>query len=137
MLFVLYQIVGLTRSIAARLQELHEPITVNCVCPGLVPTPLVSSALVAAYPKDMLTPTETIVRAVEGFLNDDGVTGQAAECSGVEIHYRPVLPFSNEAAEYIVSGKYVELGIDGEEIMRESEEKGKKFERMRSNKSKI
>ncbi|KIW24613.1 uncharacterized protein PV07_10318 [Cladophialophora immunda] len=127
-------VIGLVRSMAKRLQEMGEPITVNCVCPGLVATPLVSQKLVEVMPKDMTTPTETVVRAILQFAADASITGQAAECSGTEIHYRPVLPYSNSAAEYMVEGKYANL-VDKDEMMQDSAEKGKLLDAMVSDRN--
>lgn len=98
---------------AQRLQEKGESITINCVCPGIVPTPSAPRILVQAVPEEYITPESTVVRAIEGFVHDSNITGQAAECSGEEIHYRPILSPSNKAAEYVVEAKYKEkIGVD-------------------------
>lgn len=100
------QIVGLTRSLAKRLEALDEPITVNAICPGLVPTAINSEALVAAVPPRMITPLEVVVRAVERVILDSSITGQTLECSGQQIEARSVLPYLNEAAQYTAGGEY-------------------------------
>ena len=58
-------------------------------------------------PQEMQTPTSTIVKAIDGFLADSSITGQAAECSGSEVHYRPAYTHVNDAAKYLLEGSYV------------------------------
>jgi len=122
-------VLGLTRSLAKELKTLGEPITVNCVCPGLVPTPLVTPALIDAFAKDKLTPISTVVKAINQFIEDGSITGQAAECSGEEIIYRSHVPYGNEATEYLLSGK-TEKPIERNSLAKFSEERGKKIEEM-------
>jgi len=97
-------IVGLTRAMAARLQTRNEPITVNCICPGLVETGL-TPALMAVTLPEYVTPKSTIVRAVVGFVEDDTVSGQVAECSVEKIYYRKQPEWGDDAAEWIMSNK--------------------------------
>ena len=80
----------------------------NCVCPGLVATAMIPSTTVEAIPKDKLTPVATVTKAIEAFLVDSSITGQAAECSGDEVHYRPPYTFVNEAARYMNDGSWME-----------------------------
>ncbi|OAG42900.1 hypothetical protein AYO21_02851 [Fonsecaea monophora] len=98
-------IVGLVRSLGLRIKTLGDPITVNCICPGLVPTPLANTALLAAIPEAMQTPTSTIIEAVNLFINDASLSGQVAECSGTDVILREGLPYANAAAEYMGEGK--------------------------------
>lgn len=124
-------VVGLTRSLAQGLKQRGETITVNCLCPGLVPTALPGQALIDAFPKDRLTPISTIVRAVEQFLADDSITGQAAECSGEEIHYRPAHTYSDENAEYLVGGKFAkEIQIDRNVMLHNSVARRQKLDEL-------
>jgi NAD(P)-dependent dehydrogenase (short-subunit alcohol dehydrogenase family) len=109
-----------------RLNETGESITVNCILPGLTPTPLANSALLAAWPEDMLTPVSKIVEAVTTFIMDPSSTGKVAECSGNEIHYRAVLPYSNKAAEFASNAKAT-LSVDVEAVVHDREEKGRRF----------
>jgi 15-hydroxyprostaglandin dehydrogenase (NAD) len=108
---------------------MNDPITVNCICPGLVPTPLVSRKIVDVVPKEILTPYTTIVRAIQGFIADPTVTGQVAECSGSDVLYRPVLPYGNQASEYMVEANYQNL-VSLEEMMQDSAEKGRQLDAM-------
>ena len=95
-------IVGLVRAMAKRLQILEEPITVNCICPGLVDTGL-TGVLMAVSPPEWVTPKSTIVRAVTGFVDNDSLTGQVAECSVENIHYRKQPEWGDDGSKYIMS----------------------------------
>lgn len=88
-----------------RLTQLKEPITVNCICPGLVPTNIMPEAISSATPKEYVTPLSTIVEAVERFVLDaEGkFQGQVAECSGTSIEFRPKNEYKDDAARYIYS----------------------------------
>lgn len=93
-------VVGLTRAMGQRLNAAGVPVTVNCVCSGLVPTPLMPTPLVgglpAICPDEYLTPVSTVVNTIEGFLNDSNVAGQVAECSGENVYYRPMYEYSDK-----------------------------------------
>ncbi|KAJ9606531.1 hypothetical protein H2200_008539 [Cladophialophora chaetospira] len=97
-------IVGLTRAMATRLKILEEPITVNCICPGLVDTGL-TPTLMAVAPPEYVTPRSTIARAVLGFAENDTLSGQVAECSVEKIHYRKQPDWGDDAAEWIMTNK--------------------------------
>ncbi|OAL39413.1 hypothetical protein AYO20_01283 [Fonsecaea nubica] len=112
-----YGVVGLARSLGQRLKDDGEPITVNAICPGAVPTAIFSKELADALPSEVITPTSTIVEAIKYILQDATVTGQAIECSGREFSARPVLPYLNEAAEFTSGGKYKELIGPGDGLM--------------------
>ena len=108
------------------MQEKREPITVNCLCPGLVPTALPAQPMIDAFPKDKLTPISTILKVVEGFINDDSVTGQVAECSGLNVYYIPVKPYPDKEAEYLISGKFAQdINIDRQALAKDAIKKGK------------
>ncbi|EXJ75451.1 uncharacterized protein A1O5_02147 [Cladophialophora psammophila CBS 110553] len=108
-------VIGLTRSLAYRLQKRCERITVNAICPAFVATGLVNPNLVKRVPEKYITPAATIVRAVHGFVQDRGLTGEVAECSGSEIFYRPGLSFSNEGSEWLMTGGLKSFLGPGEE----------------------
>ncbi|KAH0831571.1 hypothetical protein AYO21_01775 [Fonsecaea monophora] len=112
-----YGVVGLARSLGQRLKDDGEPITINAICPGAVPTAIFSKELADALPSEVITPTSTIVEAIKYILQDATVTGQAIECSGREFSARPVLPYLNEAAEFTSGGKYKELISAGDGLM--------------------
>ncbi|OQV04814.1 hypothetical protein CLAIMM_09642 [Cladophialophora immunda] len=96
-------VVGLTRSLGQRLKELGEPITVNCICPGLVHTAL-TKIYSFTCPEEYITPASTIVKAFMSFIDDSSLTGQAAECSGENVHYRQRPEFSDDKAAFICGG---------------------------------
>jgi hypothetical protein len=107
-----------------RLSQLKEPITVNCICPGLVPTNIMPEAISSATPPEFITPLRTVVRAVESFvLDDEGkLQGQVAECSGQSVEMRPLNPYKDDATRYIYSdAAYVKA--DRERVMKEMLEK--------------
>lgn len=101
-------IVGLTRAMARRLQALEVPVTVNCICPGLVDTGL-TGPLITVAPPEYVTPRSTIVRAVMGFVEDDTVTGQVAECSVEKIYHRQQPAWGDDAAEWVMTTKWEAL----------------------------
>lgn len=94
----------------------------NCVCPGLVPTKIMPDAITQATPKEHVTPLTTVVQAVEGFINDDSLQGQAAECSAQSITYRPQLEYADEATKFIYSGVAV-VNADKAALARQMAEK--------------
>ncbi|KAI1258860.1 hypothetical protein F5Y18DRAFT_324747 [Xylariaceae sp. FL1019] len=61
--------------------KLNENITVNCVLPGIVRTPIIAQAMVDAVSEECLTPISTIVSAYNLFLDDLSRNGQVVECS--------------------------------------------------------
>lgn len=126
----LKQVIGLARSMGQKLKELGEPITVNAICPGLVPTGLnLGNPLMDVTPKEFFTPQATIVRAVERIIEDDSLTAQILECSVEDIVARPVLPYLNAAAEFIGAGKFKEL-ISHEATSEFSAKQGKELTAM-------
>lgn len=58
-----------------------DDVNFNVVLPGIVPTAIIPKEMVEAVRPDFLTPIATIVKAYEKFLSDDGLWGQAVECS--------------------------------------------------------
>ncbi|UPL02906.1 hypothetical protein LCI18_013840 [Fusarium solani-melongenae] len=104
----LLQVLGLARSLGKRMKENGEPITVNAIIPGTVPTAILPQGVIDAIPAQFLTPASLIVKAIEGVLNDSSINGQAIECSGTDIVNRPPHPFVNEACVYTAGGGYRE-----------------------------
>lgn len=89
--------------------------------------------MVDAFPKDKLTPISTIIKAVEGFINDDSVTGQVAECSGLNVYYVPVKAFPDEEAEYVIGGKFMQdITIQPDLLAKDSIEKGERLDSLLS-----
>jgi hypothetical protein len=111
------------------MKELDEPITVNAILPGMVATGILSSDIVAGVPTEYRTPASLIVKAIETIIDDSSITGQAIECSGSEIVFRPPLPFVNAASEYTAGGKYRE-NADPNAVLQFGQQKGKGFPEM-------
>jgi 15-hydroxyprostaglandin dehydrogenase (NAD) len=86
----------------ARLAQAGEAITVNCVCPGLVPTNIMPEAISNATPDQYVTPLKTVVSAVERFVLGDE-QGQVAECSAERVVLRPANEYLDDATRYIYS----------------------------------
>lgn len=127
--------VNFSRSLARQLRTREEPITVNCICPGMVDTALVPDTLVESVPKEMQTPMSTIIKAIEGFLEDTSVNGVAAECTGEEVLYRPVMRYGNKAAEFVVGGVEGAMGeavgrADVKKLREHMEEMGAYYAKM-------
>lgn len=120
------QVVGLTRGLGKRFREKQEPIMVNAICPGLVPTPLISNELRTAVPPEVLTPISTVVSALKRIVSGDFENGEIIECSGTEIQVRPPLEYLNEAAEYIGMGKFKGL-VDPSVFSAHAEKRGKRL----------
>lgn len=109
--------------------EQNEPITVNAILPGMVATGILSADLVEGVPKQYRTPASLIVQAIENIINDSSITGQAIECSGEDIVFRPPPPFANEASEFTAGGKYRELSGPNA-VLSFGEKQGKALESM-------
>ncbi|KAI8942465.1 hypothetical protein NX059_000533 [Plenodomus lindquistii] len=105
-------VVGLARSLGKRMREEGEPITVNAIVPGTVPTAILPESVINAIPVEYLTPASLIVQAVDNIINDDSITGQVLECNGSDIVHRPPPDFLNQACLYTVGGKYREVAGD-------------------------
>ena len=80
--------------------------------PGLVVTGLTEQTLVPFAEQEVITPHSTILRAVEGFLNDDTKTGLAAECSTTNINYHSQPEFGDEAARQLWTTNWAQKSKD-------------------------
>ncbi|KAL3473176.1 hypothetical protein BJX99DRAFT_261606 [Aspergillus californicus] len=122
-----HAIIGLARSLGTRMVEQNEPITVNAIIPGMVPTSILSDEIVHAVPKGFRTPISLIVQVIGNIIDDSSITGQAIECSGSEIRARPPLPFMNEAAEFTAGGKYKE-SLEADAVLKVGTQAGERFD---------
>lgn len=78
-------------------------------------TGLVNPDLAKRVDQKYITPAATIVKAIEGFIEDQSITGQVAECSGDDIFYRDGHAFSNEGSKWVMTGGLKGLLKPGEE----------------------
>jgi hypothetical protein len=77
-------------------------------------------------PHETITWPSTMVKAINAFLADDSITGQAAECSGEDVIYRQPYEPENEAARYMLSGKWFG-SADEKELQKHREEKARSY----------
>ncbi|KAF2737915.1 15-hydroxyprostaglandin dehydrogenase [Polyplosphaeria fusca] len=94
-----YGVIGLTR--AAGPELVKEGITVNCICPGFVPTNLCPPGILEVWPKEHITPLTTVTKAIDAFLGDDTMTGQAVELSQGNLYPRPMHDYPNASQRWI------------------------------------
>jgi hypothetical protein len=55
------------------------------------------------------TPMSTVIRAVEGYLNNSTQTGQVVECSVEDLYYHDQPEYSNEEVKWIISQDWMAL----------------------------
>lgn len=79
-------VVNFVRGVAPILRG-KEGIAISVVCPGIVATNIIPPEMVAAVSPECITPAETIVRAYEQFLDEEGEgrAGEIVECSADKI----------------------------------------------------
>ncbi|PVI06941.1 NAD(P)-binding protein [Periconia macrospinosa] len=94
-----YGIVGLVRAAGPVLVK--ENITVNAICPAFIPTNLPPPEILAAWPKEHITPMSTAIKAIDAFLDDDTMTGQTVELSQENIYFRKQLDYVNESQRWV------------------------------------
>lgn len=78
----------------------NDNITINCLCPGLVPTGL-TEPLMDLSPPQLITPVDRIVSVVDSFIQDNGTgwgdkTGCAAELSAASTRIREQPEFMDD-----------------------------------------
>ena len=69
---------------------------------------------------DVVTPHQTIVRAVMSFIDDESKNGLAAECSVQNIHYRTQQEFGDEMAKKLMTASFEKMWK--ERLAREGED---------------
>ncbi|KAF2267660.1 15-hydroxyprostaglandin dehydrogenase [Lojkania enalia] len=94
-----YGVIGLVRS--AGPVFVKENITVNCICPGFIPTNLCPPQILEVWPKEHITPMKTALDAIDAFLGDDSMTGQAVELSLDKLYFREMVPWANASQKWI------------------------------------
>ena len=94
-----YGVVGLVR--ASGSVFVKEGITVNAICPAFIPTNLCPPEVLKRWPKEHITPLSTVNKAIDAFLADDTLTGQAVELSQDNIYFREQVDYPNESQRWI------------------------------------
>ena len=94
-----YGVVGLTRSCGETFAK--EGITVNCICPGFIPTNLCPPHMLELWPKEHITPLSTATKAIDTFLGDPTMTGQVVELSLDQLYFRKIPEWANESQRWI------------------------------------
>jgi len=94
-----YGIVGLVR--ASGPVFVKEGITVNAICPAFIPTNLCPPEVLKRWPKEHITPLSTVNKAIDAFLADDKLTGQAVELSQENIYFRQQVDYPNESQRWM------------------------------------
>ncbi|KAF2033314.1 NAD(P)-binding protein [Setomelanomma holmii] len=94
-----YGVVGLVR--ASGEVFVKEGITVNAICPAFIPTNLCPPEVLKRWPKEHITPLSTVNKAIDAFLADDTLTGQAVELSQGDIFFRQQVDWPNESQKWV------------------------------------
>ncbi|KAF2707441.1 15-hydroxyprostaglandin dehydrogenase [Pleomassaria siparia CBS 279.74] len=94
-----YGVVGFTRAAGPVL--VNEGITVNCICPGFIPTNLCPPEILKVWPEEHMTPLSTALKAMDAFLDDDTMSGQTVELSQDKIYFREMVDWVNESQKWI------------------------------------
>jgi 15-hydroxyprostaglandin dehydrogenase (NAD) len=94
-----YGVIGLCR--ASGPAFVKEGITVNAICPAFIPTNLCPPEVAKRWPKEHVTPLSTVHNAIDAFLADDTLTGQAVELSQENIYFRQPVDYPNESQRWI------------------------------------
>lgn len=79
-----------------------ENITVNCICPGVIVTPLMPPAVQKLWPKERDTPMTTALNAYDEILARDDMTGQIVELSLDKLYYRDQVPYASDTQRWII-----------------------------------
>nr|OQO16418.1 hypothetical protein B0A51_17040 [Rachicladosporium sp. CCFEE 5018] len=106
--------VGWTRSIAPSYWK-QDRIRVNAICPSLVATGIMPKEMYASFPDGVLTPIESVVKAVLLLLDgkteqvDEGkvVAGQTVEVNGSDFYFRKQIEFCNPLAAAVMGSAEV------------------------------
>jgi 15-hydroxyprostaglandin dehydrogenase (NAD) len=85
---------------------------VNAICPAFIPTNLCPPEVAKLWPKEHITPLSTVNKAMDAFLVDDSLTGQAVELSQENIYFRDPVGYPNESQRWIAENSH-ELWDDG------------------------
>ncbi|OAL37370.1 hypothetical protein AYO20_03219 [Fonsecaea nubica] len=124
---MLEQDVALARSLGKLMKSRGENITVNCICPTVVATNLISAEFAQAIPPNMITPMTTIVRAIEKIIEDDSVNACVFETCGEDIIPRSEPAPANKVAAFYLGADFSEVNANELELIKE---RGKALDQM-------
>lgn len=117
-------LLGLTRAVAGFLMA-SDGIAVNCIMPALVATGLPPSGMIDEWPKEWVTPTSTVMRAIDeliaqdGHVEQDGLSdgkggevkvGQSVEVVVKKLYYRAPYEYADESQKFLTEQA---LTLDG------------------------
>lgn len=120
-----HAVLGLTRSVGQLSYDL-DGIAVNCIMPAVIDTPILPGGLKLSWPKEYITPFETLNRAfmelvdVDGKVQQDGnsggkdgvvKTGQSIECALDKLYYRTHYDPPDESQRYMVEDSQKKDGL--------------------------
>ncbi|KAH0831511.1 hypothetical protein FOPE_00529 [Fonsecaea pedrosoi] len=111
--------VALARSLGKLMKSRGENITVNCICPTVVATNLISAEFVQAIPPNMITPISTIVRAIEKIIEDDSVNACVFETCGEDVIPREEPAPANKVAAFYLGADFSEVNANELELIKE------------------
>lgn len=94
-----YGLVGLTRSAASVF--IKENITINAICPAFIKTNLAPKHVLDKFPKEHETPMSTALKAIDQFIDNDKMTGEAVELSLENLYFRKQPEYSNESQAWL------------------------------------
>lgn len=131
-------LLSLTRSIGQNLMS-SDGITINCLMPGYVATNITPPGLNDAWPKEWITPLDTILRALDELMDgggkvvqdgkSDGIdgavkTGQSVECVVQKLYYRKPVEYADESQEFLIEESIKPDGLWSTYIQRAIRETG-------------
>ncbi|KIW70103.1 hypothetical protein PV04_02409 [Phialophora macrospora] len=111
-----HAVLALTRSLGSLLHA-TDGIALNCIMPAYVATNLTPKEVTDLWPKEWITPVETMVRAYDeltsstGAVTPDGKsdgangvvkTGQAVECVVDKLFYRQPVAYADESQRFLI-----------------------------------
>jgi 15-hydroxyprostaglandin dehydrogenase (NAD) len=120
-----HAVVALARSVGPALLAMDN-LAVNCICPAFVATPLMPDSMTSIWPKEYLTPYETMLRAYDELIDDnggvqqdgksdgeDGVvkTGRSVECALDKLYYRKPVDFADESQKFLIEDAHKPDGL--------------------------
>ncbi|OCT49814.1 hypothetical protein CLCR_07079 [Cladophialophora carrionii] len=111
-----HAVLALTRSLGPLLHT-TDGIGLNCIMPAYVATNLTPQEVTDLWPKEWITPIETMLRAYDeltsptGAVRDDGKsdgangtvkTGQSVECVVDKLFYRQPVAYADESQRFLI-----------------------------------